>query len=196
MLSFIGCALFTAAASFVCLLLLVFILSKRRTSLSPMDAIIVLGAKVNPDKRPSNTLMYRLDAAYDTYLSIRPKAVIVTSGRGADEPEAEAFVMKRYLVDKGVPASVVHEDASSKNTIENLRNAKSIMDRVHLSSAVLLTTDYHTARALTIARRIGIRPCCAVPSRPGRKPSTRLIAYAREVLSWAYLIIKLLLKKL
>lgn len=174
---------------------LVYLFSKRRYPPSKADAIIVLGAKILPGGAPSNALMYRLDAAKEAYDQNRAPVIIVTGGQGADETEEEAQAMKRYLIQKGVPENRILEETNSVNTIQNLKNAKAIMSKNNLETAIIATTNYHMPRALLIAKRLGI-PSGAAPSRPGRRLSTRLTAYAREALSWGLLIKKIAQRKL
>lgn len=173
----------------------VFLLSKRPRKLSNADVIIVLGAKVNPDGTPSNTLEYRLDAAKQAYDEKRASHIIVTGGQGKDENEPEAVCMKRRLVLSGIPPERIFEETASGNTIENLRNAKAIMDREGFGTSIIATTDYHMDRARLIAKRLGI-PAGAACARPGRKFSTRITAYMREAASWCLLIYKIVLWKI
>ncbi len=173
----------------------VYLYSKRKYPSENADCIIVLGAKIRLDGTPSNTLMYRLDAAATAYSQKRAPVIIVTGGQGPDEHEPEAHVMKRYLTQKGIPENNVYADAYSKNTIENLKNACTIMALLKLNTAVIATTDYHMPRARLIAKRLGIKTSAA-PSRPGRRFLTRLTAYTREVVSWGLLILKIAQRKI
>ena len=173
----------------------VFVLSKRPRKKTNADVIIVLGAKIHPDGTPSNTLKYRLDAAKKAFDERRAPYIIVTGGQGRDENEPEASAMQRYLMEKGVPRERIFEEPTSKNTIENLKNAKAIMDEKGFKTAVIATTDYHMDRARLIAGRLSI-PAGAAPSRPGRRLSTQIIAYTREAASWCLLILKIMIGKI
>ncbi len=187
--------LIAAVCTPVFMSLAVFILSKRPRKKTNADVIIVLGAKVCPDGTPSNTLRYRLDAAKKAFEQERAPYIIVTGGQGRDENEPEAAAMKRCLVREGIPADRVFEEKTSKNTIENLKNAKAIMDQMGLKTAVIATTDYHMDRACVIAGRLSIT-AGAAPSRPGRKLTTQIVAYTREAASWCLLILKILTGKI
>ena len=170
--------------------LTVFLFSKRARKTSNADVIIVLGAKIHPDGTPSNTLGYRLDAAKEAFDRKRAPAIIVTGGQGKDENEPEAKAMKRYLVNSGIAQDVIFEENTSRNTIENLRNAKAIMKEKGYKTAVIATTDYHMDRARLIAKRLSI-PTGAACAKPGRRFSTRILAYVREAASWCLLILKI-----
>lgn len=194
-----GKTLFVLLAAVICIPVFmsfaVFLLSKRPRKKTNADVIIVLGAKILSDGTPSNTLKYRLDAAKKSFDQSRAPYIIVTGGQGRDENEPEAIAMKRYLVREGIPADRIFEEINSKNTIENLVNAKAIMNGQGFKTAVIATTDYHMDRARAIARRLSIKTGAA-PSRPGRKITTRIIAYAREAASWCLLILKILTGKI
>lgn len=120
-----------------------------------LDCIIVLGAQVREDG-PSAVLQYRLDAARD-YLQDNPRTrCIVSGGKGANEPEPEAQVMARYLIDQGVnPTRITIED-ESLNTVGNIRNSMAFInpenDRIGI-----VTNDFHVYRATAIARKQGIK---------------------------------------
>jgi len=184
-----------AACTPILMFFAVFLLSKRSRKETNADVIIVLGAKILPDGTPSNTLRYRLDAAKGAFDQKRASAIIVTGGRGKDENEPEACAMKRYLIRNGVPSDRIFEETTSENTIENLKNAKAIMDEKGYATAVIATTDYHMDRARLIAKRLDI-PTGAACARPGRRLLTQILAYMRETVSWCLLILKIVTGKI
>lgn len=113
-------------------------------------AVIVLGSKVN-GMEPSLMLKNRLDVAYD-YLKENPEAVcIVTGGQGADEAYPEAYVMKRYLMNRGVSPDRVTMEDQSVNTRENIGFAAAMLpDKT--SPAVIVTDSFHQLRANIFAK--------------------------------------------
>lgn len=121
----------------------------------PSDAIIVLGAQVKPDGTPSKQLNYRLEMALEVYQA-NPQKIITCGAQGSDEPAPEGEVMRQWLIDRGVAAQDVFAEVDSFNTRENLRGAKAIMDAQGLSQALVVTSDYHVARALELCRQEGI----------------------------------------
>lgn len=120
------------------------------------DTVIVLGCKVDRNG-PSRMLRERLDAA-DNYLERHPDAiVIVTGGKGRDEPEPEGDAMQKYLVQKGIDQNRIYIENKSTSTRENLLNAADIMQKHNLSSpALIVTNEFHVLRAQMIARSIGM----------------------------------------
>ena len=155
----------------------------KETHLPPMedsDVIIVLGAQVKEDGTPSVALERRLTAALESYQA-DPQLIIVCGAQGANEPRPEGDVMRDWLIEKGVrPEDVVAETASF-NTRENLVYARAIMEHRGLSQALVVTSDYHVARALELCRQTGIS---ATGKGSPSKPEYFIKNHIREGLSW------------
>ena len=155
----------------------------KETHLPPVgdsDVIIVLGAQVTEDGTPSVALERRLTAALESYQE-KPQLIIVCGAQGINEPRAEGDVMRDWLIEKGVrPEDVVAETASF-NTRENLVYARAIMEHRGLSQALIVTSDYHVARALALCRQTGI---AATGKGSPSKPEYFIKNHFREGLSW------------
>ncbi len=147
------------------------------------DCAIVLGARVWPDGKVSNALAYRLDAALEAYNAGRVKAVIVTGAQGGTEPISEAAAGKAYLVKHGMPASAVYEEDGSYDTIQDMQNAKAIMQANGMETALIATSDYHIARAMWIAKDAGLK-AYALPAKSPVTPHTWVLNRVRETVSW------------
>jgi len=149
-------------------------------SVGDFDAIIVLGAQVKEDGTPSVALERRLTAALESYRE-KQRLIIVCGAQGANEPRAEGDVMRDWLLGRGVlPENVIAETASF-NTRENLVHARAIMEERGLSQALVVTSDYHVARALALCRQVGI---AATGKGSPSKPEYFLKNHFREGLSW------------
>ncbi|KRO25026.1 YdcF family protein [Lactiplantibacillus fabifermentans] len=126
----------------------------------PIDAIVVLGAGLMPDGRPTRTLSYRLKAAAKLYHQQRvkthqPLTIVVSGGQGADEVMAESTAMRQYLVAIGVPREAIVEENQSTSTAENLKLSHAVLvKRLPRYRAVMVTSDYHVLRANLLARRL------------------------------------------
>ena len=155
---------------------------KERTA-RQADCMIVLGARVWPSGRMSNALRYRCETALQVWKDGLVQNIIVTGGRGADEPAAEADVMREFFLDNGVPEEQVIAENTSTNTIQNLWNAREIMRQKGWETAAVVTNDYHVQRALWIARDAEVTACGIAAPSPDRLP-TRLFCRFRESLSW------------
>lgn len=155
----------------------------KETHLPPVgdsDVIIVLGAQVKADGTPSVALERRLTAALESYQADR-QLIIVCGAQGSNEPRAEGDVMRDWLVARGVPEGDVVAETASFNTRENLTYAKAIMEHRGLENALIVTSDYHVARALALCGQVGIS---AVGKGSPSKPEYFIKNHFREGLSW------------
>ena len=121
----------------------------------PSDAIIVLGAQVTADGTPSVALERRLTVALEAYRE-KEQVIIACGAQGGAEPRAEGDVMRDWLIGHGVDPERVIAETSSYNTRQNLQNARAIMEGLNLSRALIVTSDYHVARALRLCEQVGI----------------------------------------
>lgn len=132
------------------------------------DVIVLLGggivegaADLTGDSAPSPDMMCRL---VDTVRLQRQtgKPVIVAGGKVEDGP-SEASVVKRFLVEFGVPAEAVILDERSRDTVENARYSARIMKERGFRQALIVTSGYHLRRSLLLFRAAGVR-CGGYPS--------------------------------
>ena len=149
-----------AAGALVCMGALVFgavegmILSKYGAQAEPgADYCIVLGAQWKASG-PSAVLRKRLDKAVE-YLKASPDTkVIVSGGKGGNEPIAEAQGMCEYLVQAGIDRERILVEDKSRNTFENLVFSGEFLDRGK-HKVVIVTNNFHVFRALSIAEKQG-----------------------------------------
>ena len=121
------------------------------------DAIIVLGAQVKADGTPSVQLTWRLDRAVEVW-KLKSVPIVVCGAQGKDEPEPEAYTMKQYLVDSGIPDALILTDPESFNTEQNLHNAKKLLDEYPdtIRKVIIVTSDYHVPRSMALAGDLGL----------------------------------------
>lgn len=118
---------------------------------SGADYCIILGAQWK-ESGPSAVLRKRLDRAVE-YLKANPDTkVIVSGGRGANEPMAEAEGMYQYLVQAGIEKERIVVEDKSRNTYENLVFSGRHLDKEN-DRVVVVTNNFHVFRALGIARK-------------------------------------------
>jgi vancomycin permeability regulator SanA len=122
------------------------------SKLPQVDAVMVLGAQVNSDGRPSLVLAERLDYGYQIYeRGLAPK--ILVSGDHGQVEYNEVFAMRDYLMEKGVPAEDIFMDHAGFNTYDSMYRAKEIFQ---IESMIICTQQFHITRAVYIARSLGI----------------------------------------
>ena len=140
--------------SVICLAL---ILSKStdRTAENSTDiqTILILGSRINQNKKPAKITQERLDAAL-LLAKNNPQAKIIVSGaKGADEPVSEAFSMKNYLITHHISADRIISEDKAGDTAENIAYSKKYFD----AKTVIVTSDFHLYRALYLAKHEGVK---------------------------------------
>lgn len=93
------------------------------------DYVLVLGALVNPDGRPSDTLAARCDTAVSVLETNPQSKAVLCGGQGWNEPCTEASSMSAYMIAQGIPAERLLLEEESSNTIQNIRNAVVLVQR-------------------------------------------------------------------
>ncbi len=123
------------------------------------DAIIVIfGAAVRPDGRPSGTLQYRVAAAARFGARFQRPLFIPTGGKGRFG-DPEAVVMARLLDAAGFAEGAVLKEPTGTDTLSSVRAvARLVRGR---SPVYACSSAYHLPRCLLLLRLAGIaaRPC-------------------------------------
>ena len=144
------------------------------------DAMIVLGAQVQPSGEPSVQLAWRLEAALKAYHE-NPAVIVVSGGQGGSEPRPEGDVMRDWLLENGVPQEMILTDNTSTNTRENIRHAAQLLQGKDIKLIRIVTSDYHLPRALSIARDEGFK---AIGTGSPCKQEYWAQNHFREALAW------------
>ncbi|CAM4208623.1 YdcF family protein [Paenibacillus tarimensis] len=146
------------------------------------DAGIVLGASLWHDV-PSPGLRERLDHALKLYEEGRFETFILTGGYGGVRSRlAEAEGMRNYLLERGVPESDILLETTSTSTYDNLLNSKAIMRENDINKVVIITHEFHSARAYDIARYLDYQDPDLSPAKSVVVPE--LQQQPREVLAF------------
>ena len=147
------------------------------------DYVLVLGARCYGD-RPSASLRSRLDTALGL-MEESDAVVILCGGRGSDEIAPESHIMYDYLVEQGAdPGRLLIED-SSRNTIQNIENARAMLPAG--ASTAVITNGFHLARAERLMARAGLDPV-GLPA-PTPYLTMRAVCCLREYCSTLGLIV-------
>ncbi len=121
------------------------------------NAIVVLGSST-PNAQPSPALAERLKLGYQLALQYPLAQVVVSGGVDFGQTVSEAQVMSNYLQSLGLPPSRILLEDKSTSTAENLVFSARVLLANGLSQnmpAVVVTNDFHTARASWIAVKAG-----------------------------------------
>jgi uncharacterized SAM-binding protein YcdF (DUF218 family) len=147
------------------------------------STVIVLGCHVN-GSLPGFTLQCRCLAAAD-YLNTHPEAVVIaTGGQGFDEDISEAQCIYNTLTENGIDPDKIYIEDKSVSTVQNIENAKKIIDDNGLSTEVALaTSEYHEYRAAGICEQYGLTAASLPSASVSREKAT---FFTREVFAvWA-----------
>ncbi|PIT20179.1 hypothetical protein BGI36_08290 [Snodgrassella communis] len=123
--------------------------------LSEADAAIVLGAAAW-DKRPSPVFRERINHAIHLYRTSTVKKILFTGGSPKSGFMTEAAVGRRYAIRNGVDANDIIYENHSRDTWQNLVNAKAVADDNDLDSFIIVSDPYHLARASLMAHDLGL----------------------------------------
>ncbi len=128
------------------------------------DVAVVPGNTVEKDGRPSARLSARLDQTVALYRQGLFPDVIVSGGVGSEGFD-EAEVMKRYLVEHGVPEGRVHVDSGGATTQLTAKNASRMMREKGWRSALVVTQYFHVPRMRLAMKRSGVAPVFSAHAR-------------------------------
>jgi len=121
------------------------------------DYIIVFGAAVRPNGKPSLALRRRIDSAA-SWAREHPSAMIMPTGGTGTHGRAEAAVMKQVLVDAGIPARRIVPECEGRDTLESIRLCDRLLKRRgDCERIVVCTSSYHQPRCALLFRLLGYR---------------------------------------
>jgi len=142
------------------------IINMLNTSKPEADYVVVLGCQV-AGEYASLPLLSRGYAAI-RYLNKNPETkVIVTGGQGPGENITEAASLRRLLLENKIDKERIFSEDRSRNTMENFIFADELYN-LKDKNIIIVTSDYHMFRALSIAKKINYKNVSGLPSRSQR----------------------------
>ncbi len=108
---------------------------------------IVLGARVEDDGTPSNTLNDRVLTGVELYKTGKAPKLLLSGGN------TEPATMRKLALELGVPESDLIVDDLGTRTYESCVRAKTVFG---IDRAIVVTQDYHLARSLYLCENLGI----------------------------------------
>lgn len=115
-------------------------------------AAIIFGAGLNPDGSPSGMLADRLDGGIALLRAHKVRGLLLTGDNGTAWHN-ELKAMRNYALERGVPLSAITEDYAGFDTFDSCFRAREIF---HVHAAILVTQEFHIARALYLCRSMGM----------------------------------------
>ncbi len=148
--------------------------------------LLVLGCKVE-SYGPSVLLTDRLEKAAEYWQKHPQVQIVVSGGQGRDEPETEARAMADYLTDRGVDPGQIYLEEQSKNTLENLKFSKQLLEDNGLDpdqGVAVVSNGFHLTRVKLLWKRVfGTTDHLSLLAAPSSHLPARLKMYVREPLA-------------
>jgi vancomycin permeability regulator SanA len=144
------------------------------------DIGVVFGAGITRSGDPSPALKFRLEKSVSLFEDQKIKRIFV-SGRNA-----EAIVMKNYLLKKGIPQNDIIADIYGETTFVTVKNARQfIINNGLADGAVFISQKYHIPRIIFIVHKLGIRDAEFIAASPNKVNVIEgSFIVTRETLAW------------
>lgn len=124
-------------------------LGARRRASPSYDAIVVAGAAVRADGRPSDALLRRVGLAVELWRAGHAPTLVFTGGPSAGG-HTESAVAARVAVAAGVPAGAVRIEELSHSTEGNAAHAREVLGG---GRVIVVTDSYHVLRCELVFAR-------------------------------------------
>jgi len=119
--------------------------------------------------------------------------IIVSGGQAGADQGREAEIARRILLDAGIPEDQILVETESRNTIENARFVKKILDRYDCYDPILVTSAFHMDRAVRAFTkvRVGVVPYPTdYRANVSNRFSWRMLMPSAEAMSDVSLVVK------
>ncbi|WP_432402910.1 SanA/YdcF family protein [Wukongibacter sp. M2B1] len=116
------------------------------------EAALVLGALVYESGRVSPILADRLDVGIELYKNDKVDKLLLSGDHGQKSYD-EVNAMKSYALSQEVLIEDIFMDHAGFNTYESAYRARDVFEAKKI---IIVTQEYHLARAVYIARKLGI----------------------------------------
>lgn len=137
-------------------------------------AIVVLGCRITWNGgQLEGAAGRRVCAAAEAFAREDCTVIVASGGRVWDEV-VEADAMCEALVQLGVPRERVLRERCSHTTRGNARFTSALLSRIGIEQVLLVTCDWHAARASALFCRYGLR----IEVSPARSPYARVLTRA------------------
>ena len=117
-----------------------------------VDAILVLGAYVDPKGNLCNMLEDRMKYGLELYNKNKSSKMLLSGDHGKNSYD-EVNAMKKFAEERGVNKENIFLDHAGFSTYESMYRARDIFKAKKI---LIVTQEYHLMRAVYIARKLGI----------------------------------------
>lgn len=141
------------------------------------DYVLVFGAAVRLNGRPSAALRRRIRSAA-AWAKSHPTSIVIPTGAAGENGPAEAKVIRKALVDSGVPASRIVLEPRGQDTLQSVRYChQMIQRRGDYRRVVCCTSRYHQPRCALLLKMLGYR--VVLPAVPISRGQLSWFGFAR-----------------
>lgn len=121
-----------------------------------IELILVPGMRLSAGK-PNHDFRLRLERARRLQQH-HDLQLLLMGGVTGGEAISEAAAGHQFLVAHGIPSSALQLEDRSRNTLENLRNAREKISDGNIRRYALISNRYHLARCQALANGLGMYP--------------------------------------
>lgn len=151
-------------------------------NVQPVNLAIVLGTSIQGEN-PSPAFQQRIDHGIFLYKTQKVSRLLFSGGKVDGNKYSEAEVAAKYAIQNGVPFNDIIIEDQSKNTIENFKFSKKIIDTLSLDTIYIVTDSIHIKRAMMIANANQLKALASPSSLSHIKNKTQKFKYrSREML--------------
>lgn len=151
----------------------------------PADAIVVFGAAVWSDGRPSDALADRTHTAIRLYQRGLAPVLVFSGGHGPSAPISEPEAMRRMAEAAGVPSGAIMLDDAGLNTAATVANTARLARSHGWRAVMMVSHDYHCARIKLASARRGLI-AYTVPAVEPEPLALKAWYVAREIAAWTW----------
>lgn len=119
------------------------------------DIAVILGSKVNENGTLSERLEKRLETGIELYQKHRIKKILVSGGLGK-EGFYEGSKMKEFLINNGVPDSLILVDNDGNNTRLTVENTLKFQKEYKFKSIIVVSQYFHVTRTKKLLENRGL----------------------------------------
>lgn len=150
------------------------------------DAIVVLGAGVNPETGAlGRQFVSRIAKGAEMYAKGAAPTVVITGGSDHHSPQTVAATVREKAVALGIPQNALIVESASLSTLQNALFTRDLLPDVAETSFILVTHRYHQPRAWASFRWAGFSDPALVAA-DADVPFAISKGLLREGLAWPF----------
>lgn len=121
-----------------------------------IDLVLIPGMKLTQGQ-PNDDYQKRLKRGQLLFQQHGARLLIM-GGITGNEIQSEAHVGKLFLIEQGIPSTALILEDRSRNTLENMFNARNTLSSTQTDNFAMVSNRYHLARCQALANGLGMYP--------------------------------------